>query len=205
MPTKQHDTTDLMNNSAGNLAELGASVRKARRDRQVTLEELAKLSGVSKSVLSQLERGTTNPTVSTLWSVAGALGLDPSNLFGAGATTTASGGRLANPITKVEDPLIQNADKGYRLIILSQPELVSMSELYRLELDPGGALVSEPHKRGTMEQVTVLKGEVEIQCGSSTLVLKKGETARYAGDMSHSISAPSRKSAEVILFLTFDI
>jgi len=189
--------------AGADLVSLGRRIRGARQERQMTLEELAKAAGVSKSVLSQVERGTTNPTLATLWNVAKALALDPLALFGDdGAPVTGEAGGESQ-IALVDSPVIDNEKAGYRLVILSEPELAGVSELYRLVLKPGGVLESKPHERGAVEQLTVLSGEVEVRCGGDRLRLGTGRTARYGADVGHAIAAVGRRNAEALLFVRF--
>lgn len=190
-------------NSTTDLIELGKKVRKARQRQRFTLEGLARESGVSKSVLSQVERGVTNPTLSTLWNIARALALDPLDLFGGSRRTTQADDGNGALIVPVDDPVIENDEYKYRLIILNRPQLAGVSELYRLIMQPGGALVSNPHEDGAVEQLTVLKGEVEVKCGHDTLRVQGGNTVRYAGDRSHAISARGKQGADVLLFVVF--
>lgn len=190
--------------SATDLARLGKKIRDARKGKHITLETLATNSGVSKSVLSQVERGVTNPTLSTLWNIARALSLDPLELFG-----TASGPQDGSDtdgalITEVNDPVIESKEWKYRLIILNPPEQAGKSELYRLLLRAGGALKSNPHEAGAVEQVTVIDGEVEVSCGEDRLRIGAGRSVRYPGDRPHAITAAGRKEASVLLYVTFD-
>lgn len=190
--------------AGADLVSLGRRIRGARRERQMTLEDLAKTAGVSKSVLSQVERGATNPTLATLWNVAKALALNPLELFGgAGAAVEGSDDRESR-ISLIDSPVIDNAAAKYRLVILNEPELAGVSELYRLVLKPGGVLDSKPHARGAVEQLTVLSGEVEVRCGGDRLRLQEGRTARYAGDVAHAIAAVGRRGVEALLFVRFD-
>lgn len=67
--------------------ELGPLLREKRQFHGLTLEELAKASGVSRSMLSPVERGEANPTFATLWSLTQALGLSIDDLVGAETET----------------------------------------------------------------------------------------------------------------------
>jgi transcriptional regulator with XRE-family HTH domain len=189
--------------AGADLVSLGKRIRVARLERKMTLEDLAKAAGVSKSVLSQVERGTTNPTLSTLWNVAKALALDPLELFGGDGPALQGEDGRESLISLVDSPVIDNAAAKYRLIILNEPELAGVSELYRLVLRPGGVLDSKPHERGAVEQLTVLSGEVEVRCGSDRLRLQPGRTARYAADVAHAIASVGKRNAEALLLVRF--
>lgn len=189
--------------AGADLVSLGKRIRGARLERQMTLEELAKAAGLSKSVLSQVERGTTNPTLATLWNVGKALALDPLALLGGGGAPVTGAGGGESRIVLVDSPVIDNESAGYRLVILSEPELAGVSELYRLVLRPGGVLDSSPHERGAVEQLTVLSGEIEVRCGDDRLRLRAGRSARYAADLAHAIAAVGKRSAEALLSVRF--
>lgn len=182
------------------LPRLGQMVRDARRSQGVTLEELARRSGVSKSVVSQVERGATNPTLSTLWNISTALSLDPVELIGGQQRQEPSG---SSPIQTLDVPVIENKRAGHRLFILNRPELAGRTEVYRLELRRGGKLESSPHDAGTVEQVTVLQGTVAIESGQSASTIYSGDTARYAADVTHAIREADGGLAEVILLVEF--
>jgi transcriptional regulator with XRE-family HTH domain len=189
--------------SAGDLARLGKKIRDARKGKHITLENLATESGVSKSVLSQVERGVTNPTLSTLWNIARALSLDPLELFGSAAGPGDGDDDDTALIAEINDPVIESKEWKYRLIILNPPEMAGKCELYRLLLRAGGALKSNPHEAGAMEQVTVIEGEVEVRCGDDVMRIGAGRSVRYPANRPHSISAAGRKEASVLLFVTF--
>jgi len=190
--------------SANDLVRLGKKIRDARKGKHITLEMLAGSSGVSKSVLSQVERGVTNPTLSTLWNIARALSLDPLELFGGAGGTRDGGGAGGALITEINYPVIESAAWKYSLVILNPPEKAGKSELYHLLLRRGGMLKSNPHEPGAVEQVTVIEGEVDVRCGNDTQRLAAGQSVRYPGDRPHAIAAAGRGGASVILFVTFD-
>jgi len=190
--------------SANNLARLGKKIRDARKGKYITLEMLSSSSGVTKSVLSQVERGVTNPTLSTLWNIARALSLDPLELFGDVGGVRDGAGADGALITEVNCPVIVSAEWKYRLVILNPPEMAGKCELYRLQLRRGGILKSNPHELGAVEQVTVIEGEVDVCCGNDTQRVAAGLSVRYPGDRPHAITAAGRGGASVILFVTFD-
>ena len=84
--------------------------------------------------------------------------------------------------------MIENRSKGCRIMILSPPEDAGGHEVYDIRLDSGAELDSRPHGPGTMEQLTVLEGQVTVQSGTATEALSPGDTARYAADVTHKIA-----------------
>lgn len=167
-----------------------------RKRRGLTLESLAGLSGVSRSMLSQIERGQANPTVGTVWALAEALHVDLSELIGAGKTDSRKRIALTPPSYT---PEIRSED-GYCLLkILSPPESVGSVEWYELRIEPGGALRSEPHARGSMEHLTVLDGELCVESGEDRVTVAAGATARYVADIPHAIVNATAKPTKALL------
>ena len=176
------------------LNQLPARLKDARRLRGLTLEAVSNLSGVSRSMVSSIERGESSPTISTLWNLTRALQLDFAGLL---SEEDRSDG--VEVLRKTEVPSIENMGQFCRIRILSPPEEAGGHEVYDISFDNDGMLDSQPHARGTKEQLTVLEGKVRVTSGSSNSELEQGDTARYAADVPHSISAVG--SARVFLIV----
>ena len=109
---------------------LSKRLKEARQSRSLSLEALAGLSGVSKSMLSQIERGESSPTVASLWNLTKALNIDFSGLLDGTP-------KERNPIREVirsdQIPVIKSRGDGCSIRILSAPETVGDTEIYDLE------------------------------------------------------------------------
>lgn len=139
---------------------LGPRLHAIRKARGLTLDELSERSGISKSMLSQIERGQTNPTFGTLWNITQSLGLELSELVEAGVRKPGAAiERLAGNLT----PTIASKDGGCLLRILSPPGTAGLMEWYELTVEPGRALESEPHGLGAMEHLTCLAGRLQVR------------------------------------------
>jgi transcriptional regulator with XRE-family HTH domain len=141
-------------------------------------------SGVSRSMVSQIERGTSSPTVATLWNLTQALGVD----F-AGLLDTGQSGEAIEVLSAAATPAIESQGSGCRIRILSPPEAAGDHEVYELDFAAGGSLVSEPHGAGAREHLTVISGSVTVQSGEAVRELSAGDTARYSADQPHAIRA----------------
>jgi transcriptional regulator with XRE-family HTH domain len=175
---------------------LGPRLQQIRKRRKLTLDDLAVMSGVSRSMLSQIERGQTNPTFSTLWNLTRALGLDLSDLV------KGHSGRQSPSITVQTanfTPEIRTADGSCLLRILSPAANAGGFEWYELIIRPGGALVSEAHAPGATEHLTVLEGTLEATSGAETSRLPAGATARYPADLPHAIHNRDEQVARALL------
>lgn len=174
----------MMENSNDILSRLPARLKAARRDKGLSLEAVSNLSGVSRSMVSQIERGESSPTIATLWNLTRALQVDFAGLLDA----EASGDHIS--VLRASDvPSIDNMGQGCQIRILSPPEDAGHHEIYDLRFAPDGALVSPPHTRGAQEQLTVIEGTLTVTSGAASEILAVGDTARYAADVQHSICA----------------
>ncbi|MCG6560187.1 XRE family transcriptional regulator [Ruegeria sp. 1NDH52C] len=178
------------------LNRLPARLKEARRAQGLSLEAVANLSGVSRSMVSQIERGESSPTIATLWNLTRALQVDFAGLLEA-----AEAADRIDTLRASEVPSIDNMGQGCRIRILSPPEDAGGHEVYDISFKPGGALNSQPHARGTREQLTVLDGAVRVTSGAAIQDLGPGDTARYAADIPHKISATGDGPARVFLIV----
>jgi len=176
---------------------LGPRLHAIRKARALTLDELSERSGISKSMLSQIERGQANPTFGTLWNITQSLGLEFAELVeGAGAAKREGAiERLAGNLT----PTIRSADGACELRILSPGSTAGLMEWYELILQPAGCLESEPHGQGAVEHLSCLAGELEVRSGAAEQRLAAGDTVRYRGDVAHAIANPGKAPAKALL------
>ncbi len=176
------------------LATLAERLKQFRRNSQLTLEQLAQHSGVSRSMLSQIERGKANPTLAIACRIAKALNISIVEL-------------VEEPWTQPDIEVVKATDKqavlrddenGYvRMLTPNRPERVT--EFYKLTLPIDGELNSSPHFRGTKEVLTVHAGEVVVLSGQDSAVLKAGDTAHYLADQPHRII--NRGNSEALLYM----
>ena len=162
---------------------IGKHVKAARTDLGLTLERLAERTGVSKSMLSAIERGATNPTFSIVWSLTQALGLDLSELD--------QSARQEDPIEHLHyysTPLRRSADGLCELYMLSPRRTVLPVEWHRMIMKPNGCLDSEAHAAGTFEHLTCLEGALSVTIDGKSVEAQAGDTLRYRADRPHCIS-----------------
>ena len=166
------------------LAALPTRLKNARKSQGLSLEAISNLSGVSRSMVSQIERGESSPTIATLWNLTRALNVDFAGLLEHGT----KGDRI-DVLKANEVPTIDNMGHGCCISILSPPEEAGGHEVYDISFMPEGSLKSQPHARGAVEHLTVLRGRVQVTSGGATTEVLQGDTARYAADVPHEIAA----------------
>lgn len=175
--------------------EVGATLQKMRLARGLTLEDLSRAAGVSKSMLSQIEREKANPTIAVAWRLANALGVSIGELL-------ASETRQPDSIRVLEAhelPTLPGDHAGYVLRILGPMELAGEFEWYELTLSPNGVLASNPHDPGASEHLTLLQGAMELEVDGEKKRLKTGATARYRADRNHTIRNAGKTEAKALL------
>ncbi|WP_026182277.1 helix-turn-helix domain-containing protein [Leeia oryzae] len=162
---------------------IGQLIQSLRTERGMTLEDLSRIAGVSKSMLSEIERDKANPTIAVTWRLANAFGMGLDQLFASTLDT--------EPAIQVmnihETPTLNGPQSNYQLKILGPMHLAGKFEWYGLDLAVAGALCSNAHDPGTEEHLTVYEGEVTIEQGTHQKTVKAGETARYRADIDHAI------------------
>ena len=161
---------------------MGVVVKRARKELHLTLEKLAKRCGVSKSMLSQIERGQVNPTFSVVWNLTQALGLDL-NLLG----EQSIGEAVIEHTHSYSTPTMKSADGSCTLRLLSPAHTVMSVEWYEVIMEPEGCLDSRSHGAGTYEHFTCQKGSVRIVSGKQIADAVEGDTLRYYADRPHRI------------------
>ena len=150
---------------------VGARIRALRTERGLSLSALAAAAGIGKGSLSELESGQRNPTLDTLYAVAGPLGVPLAVLldFDAGAVA---------------------ADEGFEAVLLHTERSASAtSEVYLLRVDAGVARSSPAHQRGVVEQLTVLAGSCRVEYGDRAVDLSVGGHAAWPADVPHRYTA----------------
>lgn len=177
---------------------VGAQLSRLREARKWSLESLSQRAGVSKSMLSQIERGQANPTVAVVWRLANALGVPLLELLEPGSA------QIEQPqvtlVSAAQTPSFRSADELGELLILGPVETAGHFEWYQLQMKAGGALVSQAHEPGTKEHFTVLSGVFVVSAGGSAPIkVVAGETARYPADVPHSIRNAGRSTGAGLL------
>jgi len=175
---------------------VGDALAALREQQALSLDELSRRAGVSKSMLSQIERAQANPTVAVVWRLANALGVPLSDLLDAAP-------REAPPsivrVPRHDTPTLRGADGGCELRILGPVELAGQFEWYELTLQAGATLDSLPHAPGSREHLSVLGGQLTVRAGDGHSALAAGETARYAADLPHAIHNDGPGPASALL------
>ena len=157
-------------------------VSELRKKNKLTLAQLATASGVSRSMLSQIERGQANPTLAVTFRIAQAFGISIGELVDepwAGANIEIVYGRDPGNLFR--------SDKECQIRTLSPLHMEKNVEFYELKISPKSKLVSSSHFEGTKELLTVTEGRAELRSADNCCSLVAGDSAHYRADVAHSI------------------
>jgi XRE family transcriptional regulator, regulator of sulfur utilization len=171
-------------------SQLGKTVQRLRKAYNLSLSELSEQSGVAKSIISQIERNETNPTLATIWRLSQALDVSIERVLRAGDDEP-----FVEKTSRGGTPILVSEDGKCRLAIIGWIKTVEWLQWYDLSADPGGLLESEAHQRGSIESLSVSAGELEVEVGGLTERVKSGETLRYRCDRPHTIRNVSAEPA----------
>jgi transcriptional regulator with XRE-family HTH domain len=195
MGVEGRDKVKTLDTGAAALAnQLGKTVQRLRKAYNLSLSELSGQSGVAKSIISQIERNETNPTLATIWRLSQALDVSIERVLRA-----ADDEPFLEKSSRGDIPILVSDDGKCRLAIVGWIKTVEWLQWYDFSADPGGVLDSEAHQRGSVESLSVREGELEVKVGSVTERAKAGETLRYRSDRPHTIRNVSQKPASATM------
>jgi XRE family transcriptional regulator, regulator of sulfur utilization len=197
--SKPRRTRPKTNLAAGD--ELGAaelarrvadSLRRFRRERQLSLDELSARSGVSRAALSQIEGGRTNPTLAVLWKIAVGLEIPFHDLLGTGQKDEIL-------VLRAGDALpLRSSDGRTESRLLSPGGANGDTEVYELRLQAKAMHKSEPHARGTTETLVVLTGSLRLGAGNAAHELSAGDAVFFRADVDHFYENRSTRETRCI-------
>lgn len=169
------------------------NLRKTRLQRGMSLSALARGAGISKSTLSDLERGRGNPSIDTLWVLARALNVPFAALF-------ADDGAERPQVLRFDDAPVVTAERGRAFTArhLFTRHGRGEIEFYVLDLEPGVTRRAHGHTPGIVEHVIVISGRMEVGPDGQSEVLDAGDYIRFPADRPHhyaAIDGPTRAVA----------
>lgn len=160
---------------------LGETLRRVRRARHLTLAALAERSGVSRSMLSEIERGSVNPTVGVLWNLTFALGIEIGDLL-SNASVAEGGASVIEHLKSYSTPTMRSADGSCELRILSPARTLLPIEWYQMDFGAAGTFDAPAYRPGTYLYLTLYSGVLTASIGGRNVAVDPGDTLRFPGD-----------------------
>lgn len=181
------------------VVHLGAEIRRLRKQRGMTLDQMAERSGVSLGALSQLERGLGNPGIGMVVRIAHALGVSA-----AGLLTTAPD---VSPVVRSHERRRLTLHEGGGdppdgLYELMTPGLNHQLEVIWLEVPPGSSTEATPYTHGGEEVGIIVEGVHEVHVGDETYTLESGDSITYPSTVPHWYRNPGPGVTKAIWIIT---
>lgn len=163
-----------MDNIGDNIAY---NLSRIRKSKGLSLDKVSELTGVSKGMLSQIEKGASSPTVAVLWKIATGLQLNFTALLEERSPQVAIVDRSQVPALDGED--------GFRSHPLFAYDPMTRIEIYWVEMEPGSIHVSEAHREGVEEYVMVEYGLLQLEISGTCHTIGPGQSLRFAASTTH--------------------
>lgn len=157
---------------------IAAALRRERGRANLSLSEVAKRAGVAKSTLHQLEAGTGNPSVETLWALAVALNVPFGRLVEPPSTTP-------KVIRAGDGPAVRSEQADYVGTLLATCPPGARRDIYLITIGEGAVRHAEAHLPGSVEHVLVMTGRARVGPVDTTVDLDVRDYASFPGDVPH--------------------
>lgn len=168
---------------------LSTRVQHLRRVQKLSLDGLAKRTGLSKGTVVAIEQGKANPSIGVLCRLAVALSLSVADLLSDESEDVTDG-----PIERTHPATLWKTPKGSEARLEASSSGRTMFEMWTWTIEPGDVFQADAHSRGTRELVSVSQGSLKVTVGSETTILHAGEAARLVTDQPHAYAAASNQA-----------
>ena len=177
---------------------IGQNLRRLRTKRGLSMDRLAKLSNVSRAMLSQIELGQSVPTINVVWRVTKALGVPFSALLS----------EVASPkdcvvLPRDQSKVLRSHDGAFSSRALYPVDEPHQMEFYELELAADHEELADAHPTGTKEYLVVVEGSLEISVRGETHRLREGDSITFLADAPHSYRNAGSSRALMYLVMTY--
>ena len=194
MGVEGKDRAKVLEAGAASLSnQLGRAVQRLRKSYGQSLADLSQQSGVAKSIISQIERNETNPTLTTIWRLAHALDASIESML-----QGAEEGPFIEHLSRGTTPIFVSDDGLCRLAVIGWLKTVDWLQWYDFQADPGGVLESTAHRAARSNACRFSTANSRWRSGDRGEVAA-GETLRYRCDMPHRIRNLSGKPAHATM------
>lgn len=157
---------------------IGSNLNKYRKSKGLSLDKVAELTGVSKGMLGQIERGETNPSVSTLWKISNGLHVSFTSLLEAEPAELVI-------IKKNDIRPFTEGDNQYKVFPVFPFDFNKRFETFLIDLEAGCVHKSEAHEKGVEEYIYVSEGDFELCVGGNCYHLNEGGSIKFLADKAH--------------------
>ncbi|WP_297521532.1 XRE family transcriptional regulator [uncultured Clostridium sp.] len=159
------------------ISSMGKVVKTVRLEQNLSLEELAKRTGVSRLTLAKIEHGDANPSINIMWKICNTLSIQFTDLFDVNEEIVMS--------KASESQGIEADDKSFRIEFMFREESKSPTEFFRIYLSKSKSILTEKHNKGCVEVATVMRGKVLIKVEDEEFILNEFDSLKFNADKNH--------------------
>ncbi len=175
---------------------IGGNIRKFRMARNMTLDDLSAVSGISKSMIGQIERGDANPSISTIWKIANGLKASFSSLISVEEVS-------AGVIDKSEVSVTLTDDGKFENVPFFPFSAGRNFEMYEVLIQPGSFLESDNHPPKTQEFIIVFSGTLILEADKQSHVIRPDQAYQFTADVPHRYSNIGSEEVKFALVLYY--
>lgn len=172
---------------------ISRNIKRIRQERNLTLDDLARLSGVSKSMLSEIERCTKSPTISMLEKICTGINIPLAQLT---YVETPEVSVIKNDSTKH-----YSTSEGFDTYNLFEFDLDKKFEILRHVIAPHSERMSEYHEPGIREYIICTQGLLNIQVGEKSFELQEGEAIQFLANCNHKYANTSDEETKILMLM----
>jgi transcriptional regulator with XRE-family HTH domain len=176
---------------------VGLNLKRLRQRRNLSLEAVSKMSGVSRAMLNQIELARSVPTINIVWKIASAFEVPFSSLI------TSHEAERMRVLPASQTKILTSATGEFSSRALFPFDGERRTEFYEIRLKGGCIETAEPHSPGTIENLVVTQGTLEITVESEIQRLNPGDAIIFQADKPHSYRNPIKDEAVAYLVMTY--
>jgi XRE family transcriptional regulator, regulator of sulfur utilization len=171
------------------------NLKKIRKQKQLSLQEVSAITDVSKSMLGEIERGVSNPTISILWKISNGLKIPFTSLIKQGNS------EISIVHYKNKKAIIEA--ENLKVIPIFDFDQDKKFEIFYKEILPGGRLESEGHSSGMEEYIIVYEGELGIEIDNETYTLLEGDAIKFCAECCHLYFNKANSSTKFYMIMYY--
>ncbi|MBU3111302.1 helix-turn-helix domain-containing protein [Clostridium lacusfryxellense] len=176
---------------------IGNNLNTYRKSKGYSLDKVSEMTGVSKGMLAQIEKGETNPSISTLWKIANGLHISSTFLLEAEPDDLVIIKKNEfTPITEGNDKLSVFPTFAF--------DFNKKFEVLVVDLEVGCVHCSEPHENGAEEYIYVSKGDFELTIQGNSYNLNEGDSIKFLADKSHEYRNNSKELCRLHIIIYYN-
>lgn len=167
--------------------QVGATLRSIRKERNLSLSDLAERTDVSNLTLGKIERGEANPSLTIIWKIANGLAIPISSLLAEKQDVVISKKHEGQKVVSANESLVLEPMfnmKGYGSL-----------ETHRAFLEPISEYSADAHQQGVIEYITVMEGRVNVRVQDEVYELELYDSIKFQADQDHAYINPDSVGA----------